>query len=99
MRTGTTAVALPLLLAACAAPLHPETARRYQCSDGTRFTVRGGGEQVELILNGERLLLPRVRSGTGRKYTDRRLLLWEREEGRAVLATGGHGMLRCRALP
>ncbi len=90
--------ALPLLyltLAACSSP--PPESRSFSCKGGTTFEVAGGGKSVTLTLDGKDHQLPRVHSGSGKKYTDRRLLFWDKGDGHAILASSNHGMVRCQA--
>jgi len=90
---------LPLLAAllnACASQQPDRT--HYRCDDGTRFDTRGGGDAITLVLNGQIHELPRVRSGSGEKYTDRKLLFWRKGE-EIILASGTHRMVRCQPLP
>ncbi len=90
---------LPLLAAllnACAS-LQPDLVH-YRCDDGTRFDTRGGGDAITLVLDGESRQLPRVRSGSGEKYTDRNLLFWRKGE-ESILASSNHGMVRCQPVP
>ncbi len=82
-----------LTLAACGSP--PPESRSFSCKGGTTFEVTGGGDAITLTLNGKDHQLPRVHSGSGEKYTDRRLLFWEKGDGEAILASSSHGMVRC----
>ena len=84
---------LPAFLAGCATP-PPPMELSYQCSDGTGFIARGGGEKITLIFDDRTWTLPRVHSGSGVKYTDRELLFWEKGD-EAILATG-HRMIHCK---
>ncbi|GEM_PF-5892017 len=88
------ATAITLLLASCAAT---PPSKSYHCESGARFEVHGGDDSVTLTLpDGRPHTLPRVRSGSGVKYTDRHLLYWDQGGGRAVLAGSNHGMTHCR---
>ena len=48
----------------------------YECSDGTRFTVRIEGEKTWLFLPNQTLSLPHVPSGSGAKYREGVSLLY-----------------------
>lgn len=93
---------LTLPLAGCApyavtsSPSSEARGYNYSCDDGTRFSARGGGESITLIFPDRTLTLPKVRSGSGEKHTDRKLLFWNKGD-EAILATGSHGMLHCRS--
>ena len=87
-----------LLLNACAGPQAEPELVHYRCNDGTRFDTRGGGDAITLLLHGEPRQLPRVHSGSGEKYTDRKLLFWKKGE-ESILASGSHDMVRCQAVP
>jgi len=94
MRAAAAVQAL-LLLAACSSAPQP---REYLCEGGAHFTVSGGDDSVTLVLNGQSHRLPRVHSGSGEKYTDRRLLFWDKGK-EAILAGSDHGMVHCRPSP
>ena len=90
--------ALPLLcltLAACSSL--PQENRSFSCKGGTIFQVAGGGDSITLTLNGRNHQLACVHSGSGEKYTDRRLLFWDKGDGNAILASSTHGLVRCQA--
>ncbi len=89
---------LPLLclaLTACSSP--PPESRSFSCKGGTTFEVAGGGKSVTLTRDGKDHQLPRVHSGSGKKYTDRRLLFWDKGDGHAILASSTHGLVHCQA--
>jgi membrane-bound inhibitor of C-type lysozyme len=87
---------LLLLLATGCVQLPKAPEATWQCNDGTRFTAGGGGEEITLTFPHRTLTLPRVRSGSGEKYTDRQLLYWNK--GNEVILSTGHSMLRCHPL-
>jgi membrane-bound inhibitor of C-type lysozyme len=87
---------LLLLATGCAQQLPKVSETTWQCADGTRFTARGGGKEITLTFPHHTLTLPRVRSGSGEKYTNRRLLYWNK--GNEVILSTGHSMLRCHPL-
>lgn len=82
-----------MLLAGCAGDQTPSSLM-YNCKDGTRFTTRGGGEEITLVFEDRTVTLPRVHSGSGAKYTDRELLFWEK--GDEAILSSGHSMIRCQ---
>jgi membrane-bound inhibitor of C-type lysozyme len=91
-RSGFVLPVLALLLGSCSAT-PPQT--HYLCGDGTEFTTTGGGDDITVHIAGDDIRLPRVHSGSGEKYTDRRLLYWNKGD-EAILASSDHGMVRCK---
>lgn len=90
-----------VLLVACASDPEPDPyARQYQCGE-TLLPVRLDGhfDWLELTLNGEHHILPKVSSASGVRYDNGRLnFLIKDEEG--VLRSGSEVLLSgCHLLP
>ncbi len=89
---------LPLLALPGACATSPPATTHYLCEDGTRLDAAGGGDAITLTIDGKKYRLPRVHSGSGEKYTDRNILFWGKGD-ESILATSGHGMVRCHSEP
>jgi len=89
---------LSVLLVACASEPEPDPyARQYQCGE-TLLPVRLDGhfDWLELSLNGEHHILPKVQGASGARYDNGRLSFWTQGEegelrnGSEVLLSGCH---------
>ena len=86
------------LLVACA-PVEPPEAREvgFLCADGETLvaTFPAGGESVVLDIEGERVELSRVYSGTGAQYSDGSTTTFFTTASGAVLERGGKTYADC----
>lgn len=99
--TGVMMAALVALLGGCAeAPKPDPYAKQYQCGD-TLLPVRqeGSFDWLELMYDGEKQILPHVKSASGVRYDNGRYTFWLKGEEGVLLKRGQVVLQGCRLLP